>query len=249
MGPGSASGIGLGARLGHDRSRHPSRTRATRDGAAVDRGGRAGPDRAAARRLARPAQPIRAPPPRAGRRDRPDHRRHALLLRQRRRRPRAAGARRGDHRRLRLQEQARRHPHPGDALDRARQPDQRRRWQGGLQLRLRSPVPRPRARIRSTASSRTRSTSCAPTRRARDPGLGVAARPRGPDRDAGHHGRRLRRLPQLPPRQPEDRLEGRRRARHPGDLGLAIRSAATSSPSNICWSTSSSPPVPASPSS
>ena len=53
-------------------------------------------------------------------------------------------------------------------------------------------------------------------------------------------GARLRELPQHPSREPQARLEGRRRARHPGDRRSRSRSPPTSSRSNICWSISRS---------
>ena len=214
-------------------------------------GGPAWPDRAAARGLARPAQPVRAAAAPPGQRDQPDHRRHARLLRQRRGRPRAAGARPGDHRRRRLRGQSR-------APSRSRPPCRSSSASGSARTTARCkyrfvsdlPFSGPRARIRSTRSS---SGALDALRADPEPAGGrghrLAARPPGPDRDPGADGRGLRRLPQHA--TPTARSATGRSATCAASRRSRSRSrwAPTSSPSSICCSTSSWPPRPASPSS
>ena len=104
-----------------------------------------------------------------------------------------------------------------------------------LPLRLRPALHGPRAARARRLREAARSTRCAPIRA--QPVVevdGLAARPQRPDRDAGHDGRGLRRLPQHPSRQPQA-ATGRsatcaasRRSSSPS------RSPPTSSPSSTC---------------
>ena len=155
-------------------------------------GGGSRADRPADRRLARPARPLermlrRRPA------NQPDHRRHARLLRQRRRRTRASGRwRRHDHAQLSGRPGA--IPIPAtlsielgkriSAHDGVRE----------IPLRLGSAVQGTRAaRARRIREGRARGAARQIPKQPDHRGLGLAAQPARPRRRAGHHGAGLRR--------------------------------------------------------
>ena len=157
----------------------------------------------------------------AGERDRPDHRRHARLLCQRRRRPGAPGAWPGHHRRRRLSRKCR-------VPSRSPPPCRSSSATGSAPMTARSSTASsPTCRSRGASAIRSTRSSSRPDRTARRSqpigGRGHRLDPRSPgaDRDPGADGRGLRRAATTATPTARSGLEGRRRARHPGDLGLA----------------------------
>ena len=110
----------------------------------------------------------------------------------------------------------RRDSDPGDAVAGARPGDRGAAGKHHLPFRLGLPVPEPRpAPARQVREGRAGSSargSRAEDRRDRD----LAVQRQGPADRSGDDGPGLRQLPQQPPREPEEGLEGRRRQRHPG---------------------------------
>ncbi|MGY3406598.1 hypothetical protein ACVWZV_002711 [Bradyrhizobium sp. GM5.1] len=177
--------------------RHPDRCRDRLPAARLAARGVAGPDR---------TQQDRAAP--AG--DRPefgDHER-AQLLRDQRGRAHHRQSERYDQGDSQLRIHPRRDPDPGDIVAGARAGDRGAAGKHHLPFRLGLPVPEPRpAPARQVREGRARiasQRSRAEDRRHRD----LAVQRQGPADCSGDDGPGLRQLPQQPPREPEEGLEG-----------------------------------------